>query len=574
MTDNYKKILLIQPPFSDYYQTNIRKYPLGLLYIASYLRNNIDKLLNGTQIEIYDSLKNNKRKTYQIPSELKYTKDFFPDNDVSPFHLFTNYYYFGESFDDILKYIKSYNPDIIGISSLFSAYNKEVFELAEKIKSYNNNIITVTGGGGVSSNVDLYINNKNIDFAIIGEGEIPFFELIFRLQQNKQLKEIKGLCYIDKLNKEIVKNERYNIEDINILPQIDYSFINKENYYYGKDKICFIQTSRSCPCKCSYCSIHQVFGYKYKIKNINSVLKDIENGINAGFTHFDFEDDNLIANKKYAKELFNKIIEIFDVSKISFSAMNGIPYDKLDFEMIDLMKKCNFNSLNLAIVSNKETQNNFNRYFDYESYENIVNYASNLGFSIVTYQIIGAKGQNIHSMFETTKFISKNKTLIGSSIFYIIENTPIYFEIETKSSLQPILSRSTAVFYENEDFKRKDIITIFYLTRVLNFFKEYIIEENIKHSSIEVTKIFDYIILIKSNFEEDDLLFYNQLFKQLKENTEIETNLLLKPLGIFLIEQLLNNKTIYGYFKTNKKNHYKLEKLPYNHLLAYDFFNI
>jgi hypothetical protein len=78
------KILLIQPPIQDFYQTSIRTQPIGLAYLAASLKN------NGHEVGILDCQTETK-KSIPIPGELSYLRNFYPFNDRSPFKLYTGY---------------------------------------------------------------------------------------------------------------------------------------------------------------------------------------------------------------------------------------------------------------------------------------------------------------------------------------------------------------------------------------------------------------------------------------------------------------------------------------------------
>ncbi|MCG6535945.1 MAG: cobalamin B12-binding domain-containing protein, partial [Syntrophales bacterium LBB04] len=75
------KIVLIQPPIRDFYETSIRTQPIGLAYLAASLRS------NGHNVEILDC-REKKRTSIPIPPELSYLRDFYPFDDRSPFKLY------------------------------------------------------------------------------------------------------------------------------------------------------------------------------------------------------------------------------------------------------------------------------------------------------------------------------------------------------------------------------------------------------------------------------------------------------------------------------------------------------
>jgi hypothetical protein len=94
------KILLIQPPVRNFYQTSIRTQPIRLAYLASSLQS------HGHEVEILDC-QTEKKKSIPIPSELSYLKDFYPFDDRSPFKLYTGYYRFGMGWGEMYFLIAS-----------------------------------------------------------------------------------------------------------------------------------------------------------------------------------------------------------------------------------------------------------------------------------------------------------------------------------------------------------------------------------------------------------------------------------------------------------------------------------
>ena len=111
-----KRILLINPPIEDFYQTEIRQEPLGLEYIAALLKK------NGFIVYILNALAKKSTKNIPLPKQLFYLKIFYPSDDLSPFKLFTQYQHFGMSLEEIRAELKFINPDFIGISVNFTPY--------------------------------------------------------------------------------------------------------------------------------------------------------------------------------------------------------------------------------------------------------------------------------------------------------------------------------------------------------------------------------------------------------------------------------------------------------------------
>ena len=105
--------------------------------------------------------------------------------------------------------------------------------------------------------------------------------------------------------------ENFAIDD---LPSPDLDGLTPAHYTFGRKPMTFIITSRSCPHKCSFCSVHTTFGDNYRCRSLENVLEEIELRYQQGYRVIDFEDDNLTYYKKTFKELCRRLILAFLVA--------------------------------------------------------------------------------------------------------------------------------------------------------------------------------------------------------------------------------------------------------------------
>ena len=99
--------------------------------------------------------------------------------------------------------------------------------------------------------------------------------------------------------------------------------------------------------------------------------------------------------------------------------MNGISYLSLDDELLELMYRAGFSHLNLALVSSDKTvRETTKRPHTLEAYIKVVNKAYQLGFKIVSYQILGLPNESLDSMIQTLAFNARLPVLLGASPFY------------------------------------------------------------------------------------------------------------------------------------------------------------
>lgn len=145
----------------------------------------------------------------------------------------------------IVKDIETYKPDVICCSVYI--WNVTIFvELISKLTLETSQLIL--GGPEVSYDPEYFLNTTKADFIIKGEGELVFEALLKALDTKKDYSKIPSLSY--RKDNKIYHNPIEEIKDLSVI---------KLPYYLDADiihipnKISYIESSRGCPYKCSYC---------------------------------------------------------------------------------------------------------------------------------------------------------------------------------------------------------------------------------------------------------------------------------------------------------------------------------
>jgi radical SAM superfamily enzyme YgiQ (UPF0313 family) len=459
------KILLIQPPIQDFYDTDIRLQPLGLCMLKAAAK----KFLPHIRVLVRDYHQGHGRRTIPLPSELSYLRDYFKHPDASPFSTFFHYYHFGAPFEEIAKDVAHENPDLVGISSLFSPYHREALSCAHDIKK-RLNVPILMGGSHVSAAPLPVLKDPSVDFIIRGEGERPFIEFLKAWEAGLPLSTVPNLGF--KRRGEPVLNPMAENFPMDELPMADFSDLSTDRYLFEKKPLCFITTSRGCPHQCTFCSVHLTFGDKFRRRSPDHVLSEIRQRYSEGYRVFDFEDDNLSFSREDFKTILNALIAEFPAKDLRLVAMNGISYLSLDLEILELMKKAGFRSLNISLVSaNADVLTRLKRPHTLNKYLDVLNQAHSLGFDIVSYQILGIPYETLDDMVDTMALMASLPVLIGASIFYLTPGCTIAGEFPEMTELDIFKARSTAMAVETDQFRRDDLYTLFITARIINFLK-------------------------------------------------------------------------------------------------------
>ncbi len=239
------KVLLIFPPLTNNRKLNITSVlpPLGISTIAAVLEK------CGHEIRLIDINFLNSKKIY---------------------------------WEKVLaKSINTFKPNIIGITCPTPAVIN-VVNIAKMIKTLDPNILIVVGGPHASVlPKGLLEMCAEIDFVVIGEGEYAFKELIYFIDNKKNLKDVHGIAYRGDSGEIVITEKRPYIENLDVIPLPARHLLPPlEEYYfvghcYNKLPVTSMITSRGCPHYCNFCT-QGVFGHDYRARSAESVVSEME----------------------------------------------------------------------------------------------------------------------------------------------------------------------------------------------------------------------------------------------------------------------------------------------------------
>jgi radical SAM superfamily enzyme YgiQ (UPF0313 family) len=459
------KLVLIQPPIQDFYHTPVRLMPLGLAYLKAAVRKHLPRV----EVVIKDFHQGWGSTDLPWPADLAYLKPYYDQPDQGPFSTFHRFRHFGASFETVAAETAREKPDVVGLSSLFTPYYREVLACADAIKRVWD-VPVLVGGSQVSATPELMLTHPSVDWVIRGEGERPLVELLKVRAAGGDLGRVPNLGYT--VGEKPFFNPLEENFPLDELPHPDLSDFPPARYRLGKRPLCFLIASRGCPHHCSFCSVHLTFGSRYRRRSTADLVREIGLRFHQGYRVFDFEDDNLTHDREEMLALCLHLEKTYPPGEIECLAMNGISFQSLDPELLQAMKRAHFTHLNLALVSgDPRTRHRISRPHALRRYLQVVQEAHRLGFHQVSYQILGLPGETLSSQIATLRLAARLPVLIGVSPFYVIPGTAIARSLPPLGEADQFRARLTALAFETEEVNRDDLYTLVISSRILNFFK-------------------------------------------------------------------------------------------------------
>ncbi len=460
-------ILLVQPPIRDFYLTTKRTIPLGLAGIAAALRD------AGFSVHILDALATQKSRKLKLPAEMAYLQPYYNRSDRSPFALFHNYQHFGYSFDTIGQRVKTAQPFLVGISSLFTAYAAETLRTAKVIKTHHPTCKIVVGGHHPSVLPEQVMASSAVDFVIRGEGEVSMPLLAKALLDGSSYENIPGLVF-RKSDGCLHIGDPAIMEHLEDYPLPATDLIARRYYGRNKKTSTAVVASRGCPWNCSYCSMGAASPFRYRRRSVASVIAEIEKAADQAEIGFiDFEDENLSLERAWFLQLLEAIRKRFKGALPELRAMNGLLPSTLDEQVIVAMRAAGFRTLNLSLGSMEAAQlYRFQRPDVRRAFERALEIACSNGLQVVGYIIIGAPFQKPDDSLNDLLYLSKRSVLVGASVFYPAPGSKDYAHCAALGLLPETFScfRSSALPLSHTT-TRKETVTLLRLTRIVNFMK-------------------------------------------------------------------------------------------------------
>lgn len=208
-----------------------------------------------------------------------------------------------EGEDKCLKYFRSFQPDIIGVS-FTTPHAAAAYEFINKLKKETPNTLVVCGGPHPTAVPNDVLNRCNADIVVVGEGELAFTAII------KDFKEGKT-----KVGDQKIVNGSL-IEDINEIPFPARDLINLNKYpgwfFKRKTPETDFLSSRGCPYNCFFCSnpVWKVQKPWVRFRTPKNVVDEIELLYKEyGIREFFNECDEFNVNMKVAIGICDEIIK-------------------------------------------------------------------------------------------------------------------------------------------------------------------------------------------------------------------------------------------------------------------------
>lgn len=261
-----------------------------------------------------------------------------------------------------IQTVKDKQPNVVCFGGLSADYMK-IEEMLELLRKHAPGVITIVGGGLITSEPELVYDLLNPDYGVIGEGEETVTELIRALELGTDVADIDGIIFRDsKTGRTTMTKSKKPIEDIDridfpdfegfeVEKYIDLQRIGNSHYFHALDskpRMLPIISSRGCPYSCSFC-FHPL-SRLYRQRSLDNFFEELELLISRyNINFFCVYDELLSANKERAYELCERM------KTYNIQWMTQLRVNTVDEELINALKRSGAVVISYGIESASNT---------------------------------------------------------------------------------------------------------------------------------------------------------------------------------------------------------------------------
>ena len=242
--------------------------------------------------------------------------------------------------------ILSFEPDVIGVTCLFSVTHKSLVNVCHAVRLYSQATLVI-GGVHVTHDVDAIFAETGADLAFVHESEQAFLDWL----ETGLLTQV-----VTREGKFLEKNMPTSLDAIPPFELMDvesHSLYGTLGSWYGfryeSTRIATALSNRGCRAHCSFCNVRSFNGEGVRQRTVEVVLDELQRLKDRGVGHIIWLDDDLLFREERALELFNGMVR--KNLNMTWDATNGVIAASLKEEIVAAAAESGCIGLALGIES-------------------------------------------------------------------------------------------------------------------------------------------------------------------------------------------------------------------------------
>ncbi|TRO50389.1 radical SAM protein [Candidatus Bathyarchaeota archaeon] len=337
---------------------------------------------------------------------------------------------------EVKEMVSKLNPEILGITCSSASYPVCV-ETAKAVKEVLPSCKIVVGGWHPTYMPDSMLQHREIDYAVMGEGERAMTELatcIINGEDPEAIAQVAGLAY--RCKGKIAKTQQKFIEDMDEIPFLARHLLPMDLYereipFLNVKPFDTMNIARGCPFNCIYCETRRLWGVTCRAFSPQRVVDEIEHmKANYGTRGIYFVGDNFTINKKRTLAL----CELMKQSKLDVEWVCDTRADMLSRDLLKTMKEAGCRTIWFGVESGSpRILEKINKGITNEQTIQAFKLCKEEGIQTASSFILGIPGETLQDMEVTYKFAKKlDPDWAQFNVYIAVPGSGLYDEVREK----------------------------------------------------------------------------------------------------------------------------------------------
>jgi len=342
-------------------------------------------------------------------------------------------YMLNKPIDEVKQLVSRLNPGIVGITCGSATYRR-CLEAARAVRETLPSCKIVVGGWHVSYMPDSLLEQPDVDYVVMGEGERAMVRLATSLTAGGDVDELASIAGVGyKRSGELIKNPPEFISNMDEIPfparhLLPLDLYDRTIEFLDAKPADVMNISRGCPFSCAFCETKKLWGNACRTFSPARVLNELRYMMEKfGTRGIYFINDNFTIKKRETEQL----CDLLRKSGLDLEWVCDTRTDLVSLELLEKMRDAGCKAIWFGVESGSpRILKRINRTITIEQTENAFHLCRQVGIRVACSFMLGFPDETREDLEATRRFADKlDPDWCQFNVFIAYPDSSLYQEL-------------------------------------------------------------------------------------------------------------------------------------------------